>query len=103
MKIKSYLIATLMIVALSAPNALAQHPAGHGPKMADTPYDLHYIDMMIEHQQMGIDMAKMAQTFARTTIDKQQKERAQLSKWKTAWGGRAQAAKPEHKGHTMKP
>lgn len=216
MRIKSYVVAIMVITALAVPGALAQQPAGHGNmdkmdkkghdmKMADAPYDLHFIDMMIEHHQMGIDMAKMAQnkashaelkdfatkmaedqqkdidqlkkwrdewyagkpksdhmnmpgmsgmkmqpmdmskleaasgnefdlmfidlmvphhqmaidmskealkkaehaplkTFARTTINKQQKEKTQLSKWRASWGGgRAAAAKPDHKGHTMKP
>lgn len=200
MKSKSYLVAILVTVALAMAGALAQHPAGHGAKMADQPYDLHYIDMLIEHHQMGIDMAKMAQnkashaelktlatkmvedqqkdqdqlkkwrdewyagkpksdhmnmpgmkmpqmdmgklqaasgndfdvmfldmivphhqmaidmskdalkkaqhaplkTFARTTINKQQKEKAQLSKWRAAWGGKAPAMK-HGQGHTMKP
>lgn len=67
MKVKSYIAAILIVVSLTVPGALAQHPAGHGDmgkqdtKMADAPYDLRYIDMMIEYHQMGINIAKMAQ------------------------------------------
>lgn len=201
---------TTTIFAVS--NAWAQHPPGHGemkPKpqgaqTANTPYDLHFIDMMIHHHQMGIEMAKLAQnkashaelknfatkmaedqqkdttqlqqwrdewyagqpkpdhmnmagmsgmkmpqmdmskleatsgnqfdllfiamivphhqmaidmsqkalkqaqhkqlkTFARTTINKQQKEKTQLSKWRAAWGGKKAATNPDHTKHTTKP
>lgn len=102
MKIKSYIAAILVVAALAVAGALAQHPAGHGDmgkkgqgaKTADTPYDLHYIDMMIEHHQMGIDMAKMAQnkashaelkTLATKMIEDQQKDQDQLKKWRDEW------------------
>ena len=75
-------------------------------------FDLMFIDMIVPHHQMAIDMSKetlkkaqhaQLKIFARTTIDKQQKEKAQLIKWRAAWSkGRAAAAKPDHKEHTMK-
>lgn len=101
MKNKSYITAVLLSVALTITVALAQHPAGHGDmkkgqdaKMADAPYDLRYIDMMMHHHQMGIDMAKLAQTkaahaelkaFATKTIEEQQKDNDQLKKWRDEW------------------
>jgi uncharacterized protein (DUF305 family) len=102
MKIKSYIAAILVVGALIVTGASAQHPAGHGDmdkkgqgmKMAEAPYDLHYIDMMIEHHQMGIDMAKMAQNkashaelkdFATKMADDQQKDTDQLKKWRDEW------------------
>jgi uncharacterized protein (DUF305 family) len=94
MKSKSYLVAILVTVALAIAGALAQHPAGHGAKMADQPYDLHYIDMLIEHHQMGIDMATMAQNkashaelkdLATKMVGEQQKDQDQLKKWRDEW------------------
>lgn len=105
MKIKSYIAAILVVAALVVTGALAQQPAGHGNmdkmdkkgqgmKMADAPYDLHYIDMMIEHHQMAIDMGKMAQNkashaelkdFVTKMADDQQKDSDQLKKWRDEW------------------
>jgi uncharacterized protein (DUF305 family) len=102
MKIKSHITAALVSAALTVSVALAQHPAGHGEagkqgqnaKTAAAPYDLHFIDMMIEHHQMGIDLAKMAQgkaahaelkAFAAKTIEEQQKDSDQLKKWRDEW------------------
>lgn len=102
MKTKSYITAILAIAALAVTGVLAQHPAGHGDmdkkgqgmKMSDAPYDLQYIDMMIAHHQMGIDMAKMAQNkasqaelkaFAMKITDDQQKDTDQLQKWRDEW------------------
>ncbi len=102
MKIKSHITLILVIVGLTVPSALAQHPAGHtgmdkkgqSTKMADAPYDLHFIDMMIEHHQMGIDMAKMAQNkashaelkdLATKMVEDQQKDTEQLKKWRDEW------------------
>lgn len=99
---KLYTTAILVIAALTVPVTLAQHPAGHGDmgkkgqntKMTDAPYDLHYIDMMIEHHQMGIDMAKMAQNkashvelkdLATKMVEDQQKDSDQLKKWRDEW------------------
>lgn len=71
-------------------------------------FDVMFIDMIVPHHQMAIDMSKGAlkkaghaplKAFARQTIGKQQKEKAQLSKWRAAWGKGA----PAMKGHTMKP
>ena len=102
MKVKSYIAAILVVVSLTVTGALAQHPAGHGDmgkkgqdtKMADVPYDLRYIDMMIEYHQMGINIAKMAQnqtshtelkTHATKMIEDQQKDEDQLKKWRDEW------------------
>jgi uncharacterized protein (DUF305 family) len=101
MKSMSHITAALLSVALTITVALAQHPAGHGDmkkgqdaKMADAPHDLRYIDMMMHHHQMGIDMAKLAQTkaahkelkaFATKTIEEQQKDSDQLKQWRDAW------------------
>ena len=101
MKIKFYITAILIVAALVT-GALAQHPAGHGDtnkkaqgaKTADAPYDLHFIDMMIEHHRMGIDMAKMAQNkashadlkdLATKMAEDQQKDTDQLQKWRDEW------------------
>lgn len=101
MKIKFYTTAVLIVAALVT-GALAQHPAGHGDtnkkaqgaKTTDAPYDLHYIDMMIEHHQMGINMAKMAQNkashaelkdLATKMVEDQQKDSDQLQKWRDEW------------------
>lgn len=94
MKIKLCLTVILVFVALTVSGALAQHPAGHGAKTADADYDLHYIDMTIEHHQMGIDMAKMAQNkashaelknLATKMVEDQQKDQDQLKKWRDEW------------------
>jgi len=102
MKTKSYITAILIFAALVATGALAQHPAGHGDmnkkgqgaKTAEAPYDLHFIDMMIEHHRMGIDMAKMAQNkashaelkdLATKMAEDQQKDTDQLQKWRDEW------------------
>lgn len=102
MKIKSYIAGVLVVAAFVVTGTLAQHPAGHGDmdkkgqgmKMADAPYDLHYIDMMIEHHQMGIEMAKMAQNkashaelkdLATKMAEDQQKDADQLKKWRDEW------------------
>jgi uncharacterized protein (DUF305 family) len=102
MKTKSYIAAILIVAALVVTGALAQHPAGHGDmnkktqgaKTTDAPYDLHYIDMMIEHHRMGIDMAKMAQNkashaelkdLATKMVEDQQKDKDQLQKWRDEW------------------
>jgi uncharacterized protein (DUF305 family) len=102
MRIKLYFAVTLTGIVLAVTVALAQHPAGHGEmqkkeqhaKMNEAPYDLRYIDMMMHHHQMGIDMAKLAQnkashaelkTFATKTIEEQQKDSDQLKKWRDEW------------------
>ncbi|MBS1806663.1 MAG: DUF305 domain-containing protein [Acidobacteria bacterium] len=89
----------MIITAFALTNAWAQHPPGHGemkpkPQGAKTdnmPYDLHYIDMMVHHHQMGIEMAKMAQhkashaelkTFAAKMTEDQQKDVTQLQQWR---------------------
>jgi uncharacterized protein (DUF305 family) len=99
---KLSIIAILVVGALIVTGALAQHPAGHGDmnkkaqgaKTVDAPYDLHFIDMMIEHHRMGIDMAKMAQNkashaelknLATKMIQDEQKDTDQLQKWRDEW------------------
>jgi uncharacterized protein (DUF305 family) len=62
--------------------------------MADMPYDLHFIDMMIMHHQEGVEMAQMAQTksqnpkvktFATKTAADQQKDIEELQGHRNHW------------------
>ena len=66
----------------SAPNAKAQ------------PYDLQFIDSMIHHHEGAVSMAEMAlrksereelKTFARKIIEDQNREIAQMRKYREAW------------------
>jgi len=59
-------------------------------------FDLMFIDMMTAHHQGAVTMAREALTraehpeikrLAQAIIDAQDKEIAQMSKWKAAWGG----------------
>ena len=59
-------------------------------------FDLMFIDMMTPHHQGAVTMAREALTraehpeikkLAQQIIDAQDKEIAQMSKWKAAWGG----------------
>lgn len=59
---------------------------GHA-QTGDMPYDLHYIDMMMMHHEMGLDMARMAEeksqdarvkAFASKTAAEQEKDLKQL-------------------------
>lgn len=63
-------------------------------QMADMPYDLHYIDMMIMHHQDGIEMAQLAQSkavnakvkaFATKTAADQQKDIDELQAHRNHW------------------
>ncbi|MBI3652712.1 MAG: DUF305 domain-containing protein [Acidobacteria bacterium] len=102
MKIQSYIMALVMLAALVVSSVLAQHPAGHSgmekkeqeKKMATAPYDLQFIDMMLKHHQMGIEMAQMAQNkashaelkeLATKMVEKQQKGSDQLKQWRDEW------------------
>ena len=63
-------------------------------QMADMPYDLHFIDMMIMHHEEGIEMAQIAQTkarnakvkaFATKTAADQQKDIEALQAHRNHW------------------
>jgi uncharacterized protein (DUF305 family) len=72
------------------------------PASAEAPYDLRYLDSMIEHHQGAIDMAQMAQSkaqhselkvLAASMITTQQRELAQMKQWRGEWyAGKPQAA-----------
>jgi uncharacterized protein (DUF305 family) len=58
------------------------------------PYDLQFIDSLIRHHQMAVDMATMAapkfehqplKDAAKTIVDDQTKEIAQLRQWRGQW------------------
>ncbi|HWW75905.1 MAG TPA: DUF305 domain-containing protein [Pyrinomonadaceae bacterium] len=63
---------------------------------AGNAFDLMFIDMMTPHHRGAVEMAREALTraehpeikkLARQIIDAQEKEIAQMDKWKSAWGG----------------
>ena len=71
-------------------------------------FDMMFLDMMIPHHQGAIDMSRDAlkkasrqevKTFARQTISKQQKDKAQMTKWKSAWAGAGQGKADPHAQH----
>ena len=83
----SSLVIVLAFVVLNGDRVAAQ-------QMADMPYDLHFIDMMIMHHQEGIEMAQMAQTksqnpkvktFATKTAADQQKDIEELQGHRNHW------------------
>ena len=61
---------------------------------ASAPYDLQFLDTMIAHHQGAVDMAQPAEkkaeraeikTLAKTIIAEQEKEIAQMKKWRAEW------------------
>lgn len=71
-------------------------------------FDMMFLDMMIPHHQGAIDMSRDAlkkashqeiKTFARQIISKQQKDKAQMTKWKSAWAGAGQSKADPHAQH----
>ena len=60
-------------------------------QMADMPYDLHFIDMMIMHHQEGIEMAQSqsqnpkVKAFATKTAADQQKDVEELQRHRNHW------------------
>lgn len=71
-------------------------------------FDMMFLDMIIPHHQGAIDMSQDAlkkashqeiKTFARQTASKQQKEKAQLARWKSAWAGAGQGKADPHAQH----
>jgi uncharacterized protein (DUF305 family) len=63
-------------------------------KAATAPYDLQFLDTMIEHHQGAVDMAKMAEskaqhtelkTLATSMITDQQREITQMKQWREQW------------------
>jgi len=72
-------------------------------------FDLMFIDMMTQHHQGAVTMAREALTKAehpeikklgQQIIDAQEKEIAQMSKWKTAWGAAKTGAVKTGDGET---
>ncbi len=70
------------------------------PNAAGAPYDLQFIDTMVEHHQSAIDMAKMTEmqaqhaelkALAKSIVSDQQKEIAEMKAWRDEW----YAAKPQ--------
>jgi uncharacterized protein (DUF305 family) len=64
------------------------------PNAAGQPYDLQFLDTMIVHHQGAVDMAQPAEkkakraeikTLAKNIIAEQEKEIAQMKKWRTEW------------------
>ncbi len=86
-------LAAVLAVAVGA----AAQQSGHdmsGMQMGNTPYDLHFIDMMVMHHQQGIEMARLAQEkgqsarvkeFAAKTADDQQKDIEELRGHREHW------------------
>lgn len=75
----------------------------------DNAFDLMFIDMMTQHHQAAATMAREALTraehpeikkLAQQIIDAQEKEIAQMSKWKAAWGGAKTGAAKTGDGET---
>lgn len=64
------------------------------PNAANAPYDLQFLDTMIAHHQGAVDMAQPAETkaerseiktLAKNIIADQEKEIAQMKKWRADW------------------
>ncbi|MBC7901123.1 MAG: DUF305 domain-containing protein [Saprospiraceae bacterium] len=78
------------------------------PNAAQAPYELQFIDTMIMHHQGAVDMAQLAETraqheelktLAKAIIADQQKEIAQMKKWRGEWfAGRPQAINMDFPG-----
>ena len=78
------------------------------PDAIRSPYELQFLDTMILHHQGAIDMAQLAETraqhnelktLAKTIIADQQKEIAQMKKWRDEWfAGRPQAVNMDFPG-----
>lgn len=78
------------------------------PNAASAPYDLQFLDTMMEHHQAAVDMAKPAETkaqhpelktLAHSIIDDQQKEIAQMKSWRDEWyAGKPKAMNMEMSG-----
>jgi len=75
---------------------------------AQAPYELQFIDTMIVHHQGAIDAAQLVATraqhqelidLARSIIDDQQREIAQMKEWRDAWyAGKPQAVNMDMPG-----
>jgi uncharacterized protein (DUF305 family) len=104
MKNKSKIFLSLACTALLAGPVVAQqsdsmqmheHMGMQGSANAATaPYDAQFIDTMIRHHQMAIDMMKLVdqraahadlKSMARKGMETQQQEIQQLQDWKAAW------------------
>ncbi len=79
-------------VVVSGVQAHVQNPGSS--QMANLPYDLHFIDMMLGHHRQGAAMGRMAErkgstpalrAFAKKTADEQEKELLELKKHRDHW------------------
>lgn len=78
------------------------------PNAAKAPYELQFLDTMIMHHQGAVDMAQLAETragsdelktLAKAIIADQQKEIAQMKKWREEWfAGQPQAVNMDFPG-----
>lgn len=78
------------------------------PNAANAPYDLQFIDTMIEHHKGAVDMAKLVETkaehtelktLARNIITAQEKEIGEMKAWREKWfAGQAPAMSMEMAG-----
>lgn len=65
------------------------------PKSAGAqPYDVQFLDSMSAHHQSAIEMARLAEhktqheelrEFAKTVVEKQQKEKGKMKRWRQEW------------------
>jgi uncharacterized protein (DUF305 family) len=78
------------------------------PNASGAPYDLQFIDTMVMHHQGAVDMAEIVRAkgehtelkdLAKSIIADQQREIAEMRKWREAWfAGQAPAVNMEMKG-----
>jgi uncharacterized protein (DUF305 family) len=88
--------------------SMDQGKIGTPPNAASAPYDLQFIDTMSVHHQSAVDMAKTAElktqnaelkAFARKIVEDQEREIAQMKKWRDRWyPGKPQAINMEMPG-----
>lgn len=85
--------------SLPTPNANANGKMDHDAMTTDAnasaaPYDLEFIDTMVEHHLGAIEMSRLAlqksqneelKNFAQTIIDDQQKETDEMKVWREQW------------------
>jgi uncharacterized protein (DUF305 family) len=79
---------------MDMPGTMSLADMSHLMDLEDTKFDLAFAQMMAEHHQGAIDMAKAelgngslpeVKQFAQKVIDDQQKEVGQLQQWQKAW------------------
>ena len=79
---------------MEMPGSMSEADMSRLMDLEDTKFDLAFVEMMAEHHQGAIDMAKVelqdgslpeVKQFAQQVIDAQQKEVGQLQQWKEEW------------------